>query len=102
MGSLRLSALRSVTPPVLYRGTSLRYVSGGVVDYTDRMSSWSKDLDVAQTFAGDNGVVMKWEPTTGDGLLDISRFNKYEAEVISTERVYRILGEDKNGLLLVH
>ncbi len=68
---------------VLYRGSRhSSVIDKPTIDYTGRLSSWSTDLEVAQTFAGENGVVLEWQ-TPSAPLLDIRAFNKYESEVIA-------------------
>ncbi len=85
---------------VLYRGSHhTSVIDKPTIDYTGRLSSWSTDLEVAQTFAGENGVVLEWQ-TPSAPLLDIRSFNKYESEVIAAGRTFCVVGE-KDGLILV-
>ncbi len=85
---------------VLYRGSShSSVVDKSTINYIDRLSSWSTDLAVAQTFAGENGVVLEWRAPSSP-LLDIRSFNKYESEVIAAGRTFCVVGE-KDGLILV-
>ena len=85
---------------VLYRGSRhSSVIDKPTIDYTDRLSSWSTDLKVAETFAGENGVVLEWQAPSSP-LLDIRAFNKCEREVISAGRTFSVVGE-KDGVILV-